>query len=54
LRIYDPGYKNTICCTSKISYIDGVRGVLEYRGYRIENLAEKSTFLEVAFLLIFG
>jgi citrate synthase len=39
LRIYDPGYKNTICCTSKISYIDGIRGILEYRGYRIEHLA---------------
>jgi citrate synthase len=45
LRLYDPGYKNTICCTSRISYIDGVRGVLEYRGYRIEQLAEKSSFL---------
>lgn len=54
LRIYDPGYKNTICCTSRISYIDGIRGVLEYRGYPIEQLAERSSFLEVAFLLIFG
>jgi citrate synthase len=54
LRIYDPGYKNTISCTSRISYIDGIRGVLEYRGYRIEQLAERSSFLEVAFLLIFG
>jgi citrate synthase len=35
LRMYDPGYMNTISCTSKISYIDGIRGVLEYRGYRI-------------------
>lgn len=54
MRIYDPGYKNTICCTSRISYIDGARGVLEYRGYRIEQLAEQSSFLEVAFLLIYG
>lgn len=54
LRIYDPGYMNTICSTSKISYIDGDKGVLEYRGYPIEQLAENSTFLEVAFLLIHG
>lgn len=54
LRIYDPGYMNTICSTSKISYIDGDKGVLEYRGYPIEQLAEHSTFLEVAFLLIHG
>ena len=54
LRIYDPGYMNTICNTSKICYIDGDKGVLEYRGIPIEQLAEHSTFLEVAFLLIFG
>lgn len=54
LRIYDPGYMNTICSTSKISYIDGDKGILEYRGYPIEQLAEHSTFLEVAFLLIHG
>ena len=52
--MYDPGYMNTICCTSKISYIDGDKGILEYRGYPIEELAEKSNFLEVAFLLIHG
>lgn len=45
---------NTICNTSSISYIDGDKGVLEYRGIPIEQLAENSTFLEVAFLLIFG
>lgn len=45
---------NTITCTSTISYIDGDRGILEYRGYPIEVLAEKSSFLEVAFLLLFG
>lgn len=54
VRVYDPGYMNTICCTSKISYIDGDLGVLEYRGYPIEQLAEKSTFLEVSYLLING
>jgi citrate synthase len=54
LRIYDPGYMNTICATSAISYIDGDQGLLEYRGYPIEQLAEKSTFLETTFLLIFG
>jgi citrate synthase len=45
---------NTVNCTSKISFIDGDKGILEYRGYPIEQLAEKATFLEVAFLLIFG
>jgi citrate synthase len=45
LRLYDPGYMETICNTSRISYIDGDKGVLEYRGYPIEQLAEKSTFL---------
>ena len=54
LRVYDPGYMNTICNTSRISYIDGDKGVLEYRGIPIEQLAEHSTFLETAFLLIFG
>ena len=54
LRVYDPGYMNTICNTSRISYIDGDKGVLEYRGIPIEQLAEHSTFLETAFLLIYG
>jgi len=54
LRLYDPGYMNVINCTSKISFIDGDKGILEYRGYPIEQLAEKSTFLEVAFLVIYG
>lgn len=45
---------NTISCTSKISYIDGDKGILEYRGYPIEQLAEHSSFLEVAFLVIYG
>lgn len=54
LRSYDPGYMNTITCTSKISYIDGDKGILEYRGYPIEVLAERANFLEVAFLTLFG
>jgi citrate synthase len=54
LRSYDPGYMNTIAGTSKITFIDGAAGVLRYRGYPIEELAERSTFLEVAFLLMFG
>lgn len=45
---------NTICCTSRISYIDGDKGILEYRGYPIEELAEKATFVEVAYLLLAG
>jgi citrate synthase len=54
LSVYDPGYMDTICSTSRISYIDGDKGILEYRGIPIEQLAEKSSFLEVAFLLIHG
>jgi citrate synthase len=54
LMLYDPGYMQTVCCTSKISYIDGDRGILEYRGYPIEELAERSSFLEVSYLLING
>lgn len=52
--MYDPGYQNTAVVRSAISYIDGEAGILEYRGYRIEELAEKSSFLEVAHLLIYG
>ncbi|MEX2329152.1 MAG: citrate synthase [Nitriliruptoraceae bacterium] len=51
---YDPGFKNTANCTSTITYIDGDVGILRYRGYPIEQLAEHSTFLEVAYLLING
>ena len=51
---YDPGYTNTASCKSRITYIDGDKGILEYRGYPIEQLAEKSSFLEVAYLLLFG
>jgi citrate synthase len=45
---------NTVTCISKISYINGDKGILEYRGYPIEQLAEKSNFLETAFLIIYG
>ena len=51
---YDPAYLNTASCRSAITYIDGDRGILEYRGYPIEQLAEHSTYLEVAYLLIHG
>jgi citrate synthase len=54
LMTYDPGYTNTASCKSRIAYIDGDRGILEYRGYPIEQLAEKSTFLETAYLLMNG
>lgn len=50
----DPGYKNTGSCESAITYLDGEKGILRYRGYSIEELAEKADFLEVAYLLIFG
>src|SRR2546428_747060 len=51
---YDPAFANTAACTSRITYIDGDTGVLLYRGYPIEQLAEQSTFLETAYLLIKG
>jgi citrate synthase len=54
LRVYDPSFNNTAVAKSSICYIDGDRGVLSYRGYSIEELAEKSSFLEVAYLLIYG
>mmetsp|Transcript_81161 Transcript_81161/g.216875 ORF Transcript_81161/g.216875 Transcript_81161/m.216875 type:complete len:518 (-) Transcript_81161:182-1735(-) len=54
LKTYDPGYMNTTCCISKISFIDGDKGILRYRGYPIEQLAEKSSFVEVAYLLVYG
>ena len=50
----DPGFKNTGSCESAITFLDGEKGILRYRGYSIEELAEKATFLEVAYLLIFG
>jgi len=51
LMTYDPGYKNTASCKSRVTYIDGDQGILRYRGYSIEDLAQKCTFLEVAYLL---
>jgi citrate synthase len=54
LMTYDPAFMNTASCRSAITYIDGDKGILRYRGYPIEQLAEKCTFLEVAYLLLFG
>ena len=54
LMTYDPAFMNTASCRSAITYIDGDRGILRYRGYPIEVLAEHCTFLEVAYLLLFG
>ncbi|MGI8846723.1 MAG: citrate synthase [Candidatus Dormibacteria bacterium] len=54
LAVYDPAFVNTASCRSRVTYIDGDRGILEYRGYPIEQLAEKSTYLETAYLLIHG
>nr|MDT0657441.1 citrate synthase [Micromonospora sp. DSM 115978] len=51
---YDPGFVNTAACSSDITYIDGDAGILRYRGYPIDQLAEKSSFLEVSYLLIYG
>ncbi|HEX5598786.1 MAG TPA: citrate synthase, partial [Micromonosporaceae bacterium] len=51
---YDPGFVNTATCSSEITYIDGDAGILRYRGYPIEELAEKSSFLEVTYLLLYG
>jgi citrate synthase len=54
LMTYDPAFMNTASCRSEVTYLDGDRGILRYRGYPIEQLAEKSTFLEVAYLLVYG
>src|SRR5947207_4836055 len=51
---YDPAFNNTASCVSRITYIDGDEGILRYRGYPIEELAEKSTYLETAYLLLHG
>ncbi|RKR92485.1 citrate synthase [Micromonospora pisi] len=51
---YDPGFVNTAACSSEITYIDGDAGILRYRGYPIDQLAEKASFLEVSYLLIYG
>ncbi|MGH3471412.1 MAG: citrate/2-methylcitrate synthase [Nocardioidaceae bacterium] len=54
VAVYDPGFVNTAACKSSVTFIDGDRGILEYRGYPIEQLAEKSSYLEVAYLLVNG
>jgi len=54
LMTYDPAFMNTASCRSAITFIDGDKGILEYRGYPIEQLAEKSSYLEVAYLLLNG
>jgi citrate synthase len=54
LATYDPAFMNTAACRSRITYIDGDQGILLYRGYPIEQLAEKSTYLETAYLILYG
>src|SRR3954464_24112 len=54
LMTYDPAFLNTAACRSAITYIDGDKGILEYRGYPIEQLAEHCNYLEVAYLILFG
>ena len=54
LMAYDPAFTNTASCRSKITFIDGDNGILRYRGYPIEELAEKSNYLEVAYLIVKG
>jgi citrate synthase len=54
LMTYDPAFQNTASCRSSITFIDGDKGILEYRGYPIEQLAEHSTYLETAYLILFG
>src|SRR6187397_1620189 len=54
LMTYDPAFTNTASCRSSITFIDGDKGILRYRGYPIEQLAEKATYLEVAYLLLHG
>ena len=54
LMVYDPAFTNTASCRSSITYIDGDKGILRYRGYPIEQLAQQSTYLETAYLIVFG
>src|SRR5499426_1827113 len=54
LLSYDPAFLNTAACKSKITFIDGDKGILMYRGYPIEQLAERSTYLETAYLILYG
>jgi len=51
---YDPAFTNTASCISRVTFIDGDKGILRYRGYPIDQLAEKSTYLETAYLIVFG
>src|SRR4029077_3282859 len=54
LMTYDPAFTNTASCKSRVTYIDGDKGILRYRGYPIEELAEKSDYLETAYLIVKG
>src|SRR5687768_8076815 len=54
LMTYDPAFLNTAACRSAITYIDGDKGILQYRGYPIEHLAEHCNYLETSYLIIFG
>jgi citrate synthase len=54
MMTYDPAFTNTAACRSRVTYIDGDKGILMYRGYPIEQLAEHSTYLETAYLVLFG
>ena len=54
LLSYDPGFMNTASCMSTITFIDGEQGILRYQGYAIEELAEQSTYLETAYLILHG
>src|SRR5216684_4111994 len=54
MMTYDPAYLNTASCQSAVTYIDGDKGILRYRGYPIEELAQNCTYLEVAYLLLYG
>src|SRR5499427_4526490 len=54
LMTYDPAFMNTASCRSRITFIDGDRGILRYRGYPVEQLAERSTYLETAYLILNG
>src|SRR3990172_10136406 len=54
LMSYDPALMNTASCRSNITYIDGDKGILQYRGYPIEELAERATYLETAYLILYG
>src|SRR5580765_2111127 len=54
LMTYDPAFMNTASCKSRITFIDGDKGILQYRGYPIDQLAEHSTYLETSYLILFG